>query len=75
MLGLRHGGGMWLRQLLQALHNLHREPPWSTATSTWFTSPPTLSSMHTKHAEIDLHFIRERVTIGDIRVLHVPTTS
>jgi hypothetical protein len=29
----------------------------------------------TKHIEIDLHFVRERVAIGDIRVLHVPTAS
>jgi hypothetical protein len=25
--------------------------------------------------EIDLHFVRERVAIGALRVLHVPTTS
>ena len=25
--------------------------------------------------EIDLHFVRERVAIGAVRVLHVPTTS
>jgi len=25
--------------------------------------------------EIDLHFVRDSVTIGDVRVLHVPTTS
>jgi hypothetical protein len=29
----------------------------------------------TKHMEIDLHFVRERVAIGAVRVLHVPTTS
>jgi hypothetical protein len=29
----------------------------------------------TKHVEIDLHFVRERVAAGDIRVLHVPTSS
>jgi hypothetical protein len=29
----------------------------------------------TKHIEIDLHFVRERVAAGDIRVLHVPTSS
>jgi hypothetical protein len=28
-----------------------------------------------KHVEIDLYFVRERVAIGDVRVLHVPTTS
>ena len=25
--------------------------------------------------EIDLHFVRDRVAFGDVRVLHVPTTS
>ena len=29
----------------------------------------------TKHVEIDLHFIRDRVAAGAVRVLHVPTTS
>ena len=27
----------------------------------------------TKHVEIDLHFVRERVAIGHVRVLHVPS--
>ena len=29
----------------------------------------------TKHIEIDLHFVRERVTLGDVRVMHVPTSA
>jgi hypothetical protein len=29
----------------------------------------------TKLVEIDLYFVCERVTIGDVRVLHVPMTS
>ena len=28
-----------------------------------------------KHVEIDLHFVRDRVAIGDVRVLYVPTIS
>ena len=34
----------------------------------------TLVLQHTKHVEIDLHFVRDKVTTGAIRVLHVPTT-
>jgi hypothetical protein len=29
----------------------------------------------TKQVEIDLHFVRERVAVEDVCVLHVPTTS
>jgi hypothetical protein len=28
----------------------------------------------TKHIEIDIHFVREKVSLGEVRVLHVPTT-
>jgi hypothetical protein len=28
---------------------------------------------HTKHIEIDIHFIREKVSLGQVRVLHVPS--
>ena len=27
----------------------------------------------TKHIELDIHFVRERVQAGELRVLHVPT--
>jgi hypothetical protein len=30
---------------------------------------------HTKHIELDIHFEREKVTLGALRVLHVPSTS
>jgi hypothetical protein len=29
----------------------------------------------TKFVELDLHFVRERVAVGDVRVLHVLTIS
>jgi hypothetical protein len=28
-----------------------------------------------KYVDIDLHFMRERVSIGDVHVLHMLTTS
>jgi hypothetical protein len=29
----------------------------------------------TKHIEIDIHFVWEKVALGHVRVLHVPTTT
>lgn len=29
----------------------------------------------TKHIELDIHFVREKVALGQLRVLHVPTTQ
>jgi hypothetical protein len=67
----------WLRQLLVELHN-----PLSRATlvyydnvSAIYLSTNLVQHQRTKHVEIDLHFVRERVATGDVRVLHVPTTS
>ena len=43
--------------------------------STVYLSTNPVQHQRTKHVEIDLHFVREWVAIGAIRVLHVPTTS
>jgi hypothetical protein len=29
----------------------------------------------TKHIEIDIHFVRKNVALGEVRVLHVPTSA
>jgi hypothetical protein len=34
-----------------------------------------IQHQRTKHVEIDLHFVWERVAIGDVHILHVPMTS
>jgi hypothetical protein len=40
-----------------------------------YLSTKPIQHQRTKHIEIDLHFVRERVVIDDVRVLHVPMTS
>jgi hypothetical protein len=40
-----------------------------------YLSTNPVQHQRTKHIEIDLHFVRERVALGEVRVLHVPTTS
>jgi hypothetical protein len=42
--------------------------------STVYLSTNPVQHQYTKHVEINLHFIQERVVIGDVRALHVPMT-
>jgi hypothetical protein len=67
----------WLQQLLQELH-----APLSKSTLVYYDNVSTVylstNSIHhqcTKHVEINLHVIWEYVAIGDVRVLHILTTS
>jgi hypothetical protein len=67
----------WLRHLL-----LELQAPPSRCTlvycdniSAVYLSNNPVQRQRTKHVEIDLHFVREKVAIGQIRVLHVPMTS
>jgi hypothetical protein len=67
----------WLRQLL---HELQTLPSRCTLVycdniSTVYLSTNPVQHQRTKHVEIDLHFVREKVAIGQVCVLHVPTTS
>lgn len=67
----------WLRQLLT---ELHAPLPKTTLvycdniSSVYMSSNP-VQHQRTKHVEIDIHFVREHVALGNVRVLHVPTTS
>ena len=66
----------WLRQLLAELHS---PLSWSALVyynvSAVYLSTKPVQHQRTKHVEIDLHFVQDRVAISDVRVLHVPTTS
>ncbi|GJU54162.1 ribonuclease H-like domain-containing protein [Tanacetum coccineum] len=65
----------WLRNLLRELHS-----PLSTATlfycenvSVVYMSANPVQNQRMKHIEIDIHFVRDMVTAGQVRVLHVPS--
>jgi hypothetical protein len=67
----------WIRQLLQ---ELHRPVDKSTVVycdnvSAVYLSANPVQHKRTKHIEIDIHFVQDKVQIGEVRVLHVPTTS
>jgi hypothetical protein len=66
----------WMRQLLHELYSpLQRATlVYCNNVSTVYLSTNPVHHQRTKHVEIDLHFVRERVAAGDIRVLSVPTT-
>jgi hypothetical protein len=68
---------VWLRQLLSELRR-----PIEQATvvycdniSAIYMSGNPVQHRRTKHIEIDIHFVREKVTLGQVRVLHVPSTA
>ncbi|GKD92237.1 ribonuclease H-like domain-containing protein [Tanacetum coccineum] len=65
----------WLRTLLCELHN-----PLSSATlvycdnvSAVYLPCNPVQHQRTKHIEIDIHFVRDLVAAGQVRVLHVPS--
>jgi hypothetical protein len=67
----------WLRQLL---HELQTPPSRCTLVycdniSVVYLSTNPVQHQCTKHVEIDLHFVQEKVGISQVRVLYVPTTS
>nr|GEU78904.1 ribonuclease H-like domain-containing protein [Tanacetum cinerariifolium] len=65
----------WVRNLLCELHS-----PLMSATlvycdnvSAVYMSANPVQHQRTKHMEIDIHFVRDMVTVGHVRVLHVPS--
>jgi hypothetical protein len=67
----------WIRQLLGEL-----DCPLSKATivfcdnvSACYMSSNPVHHKRTKHIELDVHFVREKVAAGQCKVLHVPTTQ
>ncbi|XP_026384606.1 uncharacterized protein LOC113280167 [Papaver somniferum] len=67
----------WLHNLLLELHlPLHRATiVYCDNVSAIYMSGDPVQYQRTKHVEIDIHFVRERVRIGAIQVLHVPSEN
>ena len=67
----------WLHQLLHELHSPLRRATivYCDNVSAVYLSTNPVQHQRTKHVEIDLHFVRDCVVLGEVRVLHVPTTS
>ena len=67
----------WLRQLLQELHHDVSQATvvYCDNVSTVYLSANPVHHCRTKHIELDIHFVREQVALGRIRVLHVTTAQ
>ncbi|CAL9242896.1 unnamed protein product [Arabidopsis halleri] len=65
----------WLRNLLNEM----KCPPQKASVvfcdnvSAVYLSTNPVQHQRTKHIEIDIHFVRERVALGQVKVLHVPS--
>jgi hypothetical protein len=68
---------IWLRQLLSELHQPVQKAMvvYCDNISATYMSANPVQHQRTKHIEIDLHFVRDRVALGEARVLHVTTSS
>ncbi|KAJ9545524.1 hypothetical protein OSB04_025231 [Centaurea solstitialis] len=65
----------WLRNLLLELHNPLRRATivYCDNVSAVYLSGNPVQHQRPKHIEMDIHFVREKVAIGQVRVLHVPS--
>ena len=66
----------WLRRLLQELHLSLAKAIivyCDNVSAVYMTANP-VHHRRTKHIEIDIHFVREKMALGEVRVLHVPSS-
>jgi hypothetical protein len=65
----------WLRHLLDELHHGVRQATivYCDNVSSVYMSRNSVHHRRTKHIELDIHFVREKVALGELRVHHVPS--
>ncbi|GKV24576.1 hypothetical protein SLEP1_g34169 [Rubroshorea leprosula] len=68
---------LWVRQLLSELHVFLHSPPmvYCDNISSIYMSLNPVQHQRTKHIEIDIHFVRERVASGIICIQYVPSST
>ncbi|KAJ0949393.1 putative RNA-directed DNA polymerase [Helianthus annuus] len=64
----------WIRNLLLELHVPIRQATiiYCDNISAVYLAENPVHHQRTKHVELDIHFVREKVRLGDIKVLHIP---
>ncbi|GKC23576.1 ribonuclease H-like domain-containing protein, partial [Tanacetum coccineum] len=65
----------WIRNLLRELHTslFTATLVYCDNVSAIYMSANPLQHQRTKHIEIDIHFVHDKVAAGHVRVLHVPS--
>lgn len=68
---------VWLRQLLSEIHRPieHATIVYCDNISAVCMSSNPVHHRRTKHVDIDIHFVREKVALGHVPLLHVPTSA
>jgi hypothetical protein len=68
---------VWLHQLLTKLHRpIHQATiVYCDNISAVYMSGNPVQHRGTKYIEIDIHFVWEKVALGQVHVLHVPTIA
>ncbi|GJS38474.1 putative ribonuclease H-like domain-containing protein [Tanacetum coccineum] len=66
---------VWLHNLLRELHTplLSATLVYCDIVSAIYMTANPIQHQQTKHIEIDIHFVRDMVAHGQVRVLHVPS--
>ncbi|KAI3760479.1 hypothetical protein L1987_50874 [Smallanthus sonchifolius] len=64
----------WIRNLMLELHVPVRQATiiYCDNISAVFLAENPVQHQRTKHVELDIHFVREKVRLGTVKVLHVP---
>ncbi|CAA7058613.1 unnamed protein product [Microthlaspi erraticum] len=66
----------WLRNLMLELHFkiIKAYVVYCDYISSVYLANNPVKHQRTKHVELDIHFVREKVAIGEVKVVHVPSS-